>query len=61
MVIRLDPRYKSIILMLSLDLVLQWVIPGCARERERLLMGDSVDRSHVSLDWVVRGRREWMT
>ena len=37
--------------MLSLDLVSQWAIPECARERERLSMGDSVDQSRVSLDW----------
>ena len=39
MVIRLDPRYGSIILKLSLDLVSRRVIPECAHERERLLMG----------------------
>ena len=54
--IRLDPRYGSIILRLSLDLVSQRAIPECARERERLSMGDNVDRSRVSLDWV--GERE---
>ena len=35
-VIRLDPRYRSIILKLSLDLVSWRAIPECARERERL-------------------------
>ena len=39
MVIRLDPRYRSIILRLSLNLVSRQAIPGCAREREHLLMG----------------------
>ena len=42
--------------MLSLDLVSRQVIPGCARERGRLSMGDIVDRSRVSLDWG--GERE---
>ena len=39
MVIRLDLRYGSIILRLSLDLVSWRAIPECARERERLSMG----------------------
>ena len=37
--IRLDPRYESTVLGLSLDLVSQRAIPGCARERERMSMG----------------------
>ena len=32
--IQLDPRYESIVLGLSLDLVSQWAIPECVRERE---------------------------
>ena len=56
MVIRLDPRYGSIILRLSLDLVSQWVIPECARERDRYRWTSSEDRSRVSLDWG--GERE---
>ena len=55
MVIRLDLRYGSIILRLSLDLVSRRAIPECARERERLSMGDSVDRSRVSLNWGGEG------
>ena len=54
--IRLDPRYESIILGLSLDLVLRRAIPECARERERYQWASSEDRSRVSLDWV--GERE---
>ena len=56
MAIRLDPRYGSIILGLSLDLVLRRAIPDCARERERYRWASSKDRSRVSLDWV--GERE---
>ena len=37
---------------LSLDLVSWRAIPECARERERLSMGDDVDRSRASLDWM---------
>ena len=51
MVIRLDPRYESIILRLSLDLVSRRAIPGCARERERYRWASSIDQSRVSLDW----------
>ena len=58
MVIRLDLRYGSIILWLSLDLVSRWAIPECAHERERLSMDDSVDRSRVSLDWCCCEREE---
>ena len=62
MVIRLDPRYESIILWLSLDLVSRRAIPGCAREGERYRWASSEDRSRVSLDWGWwRGGREWMT
>ena len=55
MVIQLDPRYKSIILRLSLDLVSQWAIPECAREGERYRWVSSEDRSRVSLDWGGEG------
>ena len=63
MVIRLGPRYESIILGLSLDLVSLRVIPECARERERLTMGRHrrpvMCKSRLGV--AVRGRREWMT
>ena len=40
---------------MSLDLVSRRAIPGCAREREHVSVGDSVDRSRISLDWVGEG------
>ena len=39
MVIQLDPRYESIVLGLSLDLVSRRAIRVCARERECMSMG----------------------
>ena len=51
MVIRLDPRYRSIVLRLSLDLVSWRAIPECACEGERYRWASSEDRSCVSLDW----------
>ena len=58
MVIRLDPRYKSIILWLSLDLVSRRAIPECAREGGMLSRVDSIDQSRVSLDWCCCEREE---
>ena len=55
MVIQLDPRYGSIILRLSLDLVSRRAIPECAREREHYRWASSEDRSRVSLDWGGEG------
>ena len=40
---------------MSLDLVSQQAIPECTCEREVLSMGDSIDRSRVSLNWVGKG------
>ena len=40
-------------LELSLDLVSRRAIPECARERECYRWVSSIDRSRVSLDWVL--------
>ena len=56
MAIRLDPRYKSIILKLSLDLVSRRAIPECARERERMSMDRQ--RGPVTCKSQLGGERE---
>ena len=60
MVIRLDPRYESIVLWLSLDLVSRRAVPGM-HVIGTLSRTTAETWSRVSLDWVVRRRREWMT